>query len=252
MDGRKKAADMYTALAYTHKSLNRHLVYRAGHVSVATQQHIADIQAEKALAALSLKVEGTPPPPPPRTQDGTLLEGRRVHGVSPQARTQIQAGASKGGHPPHGYLLQAWVGGRRSPPRSWEFLLRTPPKQRHTQERLTKKPRISPLPKSKVSHSVSDTTVSSLSHVEQLCITQLEGQMLHMHRTLDTLFPELPHFTATGLTPDSVSSPPAEMPRKKPPPSPAPSTSPDKDVEMSPTDAPNTNPAKQAEVEEIE
>ena len=119
------------------------------------------------------------------------------------------------------------------------------------QERLTKKPRISPLTTSKVAHSVSDTTVISLSHVEQLRITQLERQMLQMHRTLATLFPELPHFTAKGLAPDSVSSPPAKMPRKKPPPSPAPSTSPDKDVEMSPTDAPNTDPAKQAEVEEL-
>jgi hypothetical protein len=47
----KIAADVYIALAYTHKSLKRHLVYMAGYVSVATQQSIADIQAEKALAA---------------------------------------------------------------------------------------------------------------------------------------------------------------------------------------------------------
>jgi hypothetical protein len=119
------------------------------------------------------------------------------------------------------------------------------------QERLTKKPRISPLTTSKGVNSVSDTTVSSLSHVEQLRITQLEQQMLHMHRTLATLFPELPHFNATGPTPVSASTP-AKMPRKQQSPSPAPSTSPDKDVVMSPTDAPNTDPAKQAEVEEIE
>ena len=59
----KIAADVFTALAYTHKSLNRELVYRPGYVSVAKQQSIANRQAETALAALSLKVDGNPPTP---------------------------------------------------------------------------------------------------------------------------------------------------------------------------------------------
>ena len=102
MDGRKKAADMYTALAYTHKSLNRHLVYRAGHVSVATQQHIADIQAEKALAALSLKVEGTPPTPTPNT--GWDAPGRKkgAWGKPPGENTNTGGGKQ-------GWTSTAWV-----------------------------------------------------------------------------------------------------------------------------------------------
>ena len=243
----KIAADVFTALAYTHKSLNRELVYRPGYVSVAKQQSIANRQAETALAALSLKVDGNSPTPKTGwgsgRNPGTWSKERGTHN-GPNAPT------SKVPSPGPDWTPAPGMGWGTSTPREHEV----PPSdtsQTTPQERLTKKPRISPLTTSKGVNSVSDTTVSSLSHVEQLRITQLEQQMLHMHRTLATLFPELPHFTATGPTPDTVS-PPAEMPRKKQPPSPAPSTSPNNDVEMSPTDAPNTDPAKQAEVEEIE
>ena len=119
------------------------------------------------------------------------------------------------------------------------------------QECLTKKPRISPQPTSNVDHSVSKTTVlsSSFSHVEQLRITQLKKQMLHIHHTLATLFPEHPNFTARqGPSSEFISPPPAEMPRKKPPPSSDASTFPDTDVDMTPTEDPNTNSAKQAAV----